>query len=243
MNPKLFLKFDENPYGRDLAVGDIHGNFPALRELLDRVGFDETKDRLYGVGDTVDRGKHSELIEEWAKYSWFKTIRGNHEQMILKLDLNDREEREWAVQHGSAWFLCLPKQEQIEFRLLFGSLPVAIQVGDVGLVHANVPWHDWGRFTASLEDYWNPDVINHAIWSRERARDKTGEIPRVKGIRAVVVGHTVMQDMKVKSENVYHIDTGYCYGGKLTLFDLKTLEVVATLDSDGEFKYPWGDVE
>ncbi|MBL8470582.1 MAG: symmetrical bis(5'-nucleosyl)-tetraphosphatase [Rhodocyclaceae bacterium] len=43
----------------DYAVGDLQGCFDPLRRLLDRVAFDPTKDRLYCVGDLVNRGPQS----------------------------------------------------------------------------------------------------------------------------------------------------------------------------------------
>ena len=46
-----------NLRGRDLAVGDIHGHFQRLQQCLDAVGFDPAVDRLFSVGDLVDRAR------------------------------------------------------------------------------------------------------------------------------------------------------------------------------------------
>ena len=49
-----------NENGRDLVVGDVHGCFRTLDHALSEFGFDPSRDRLFGVGDLVNRGPHSE---------------------------------------------------------------------------------------------------------------------------------------------------------------------------------------
>ena len=49
-------RFARNVGGRDFAVGDIHGCFSHLSRSLEAIGFDAAVDRLFSVGDLVDRG-------------------------------------------------------------------------------------------------------------------------------------------------------------------------------------------
>jgi serine/threonine protein phosphatase 1 len=56
----MIKKFELNEKGRDFVVGDIHGCFDLLSNNLKEIGFDESVDRLFSVGDLVDRGKQSE---------------------------------------------------------------------------------------------------------------------------------------------------------------------------------------
>ena len=51
--------------GRDFVVGDVHGCFRTLEWLLDEVAFEPGRDRLFSVGDIVDRGPHSEEAIDW----------------------------------------------------------------------------------------------------------------------------------------------------------------------------------
>lgn len=79
----VFHKFyEENVDGRDFVVGDLHGSVGLLRAFMRSVSFDLYRDRIFSVGDLVDRGTHSfdtlKLIDE----PWFHAVLGNHEQML-----------------------------------------------------------------------------------------------------------------------------------------------------------------
>ena len=55
-----------NETGRDMVVGDIHGNFSQLRRTLNMLHFSPDKgDRLFSVGDLVDRGPESDEVLSW----------------------------------------------------------------------------------------------------------------------------------------------------------------------------------
>ena len=69
--------------GRDLVVGDIHGHFATLERALDALDFDAARDRLFSVGDLIDRGPESERAVEWLESERITAaVRGNHEQMM-----------------------------------------------------------------------------------------------------------------------------------------------------------------
>lgn len=66
------LRLPRNERGRDLLVGDVHGQFSGLRAALERVGFNpDAGDRLISVGDLVDRGPESDAAIDWLAYPWF----------------------------------------------------------------------------------------------------------------------------------------------------------------------------
>ena len=71
--------------GRDFVVGDIHGAFDILMKALEAVGFNPKTDRLFSVGDLVDRGNYSQLALEFLSEPWVFAVRGNHEQMLLDM--------------------------------------------------------------------------------------------------------------------------------------------------------------
>ena len=72
-----------NDNGRDFAVGDIHGEFNQLKNLLDHVNFDCQLDRLFSVGDIIDRGPDSMECLALLEKPWFHCVIGNHEQQFV----------------------------------------------------------------------------------------------------------------------------------------------------------------
>ncbi|WP_156803421.1 metallophosphoesterase [Frateuria aurantia] len=46
-------------------MGEIHGCFSRLEAALALVGFDAGRDRLFAVGDLVDRGPESAEVLNW----------------------------------------------------------------------------------------------------------------------------------------------------------------------------------
>ena len=65
--------FSFNDSGRDIVVGDVHGCFRTLERALSAVAFDPSADRLFGVGDLVNRGPYSEKAIEWLE-QWFEAV-------------------------------------------------------------------------------------------------------------------------------------------------------------------------
>lgn len=229
---QLVRYFPLNTEGRDFAVGDIHGYFHVLERLLEEVGFDKTKDRLFSVGDLVDRGPQSIRFSDFIFEPWFHAVRGNHEQIQLQRG----HENDYRVQNGGRWFVNEWIDSQNEIRLLLGQLPVALQVetknGPVGIVHANVPFDDWEKFTRSLRD-WNEQVVQYATWDRSRWQYRGRETNPVKNIHHVFVGHCAHEEVR-HSFNVTDLDTGCGYeGGKLTLWSIDDMKIAA----EGTYKY------
>lgn len=73
-----------NRKGSDFVVGDLHGCFDLLDRLLEAVRFDPACDRLFSVGDLVDRGPDSLRCMSFLDAPWFHAVRGNHESMLLE---------------------------------------------------------------------------------------------------------------------------------------------------------------
>lgn len=151
----LWERFALNEKGHDFAVGDIHGHFPALERLLARIGFDDARDRLFAVGDLIDRGPASARFMEFLARPWFHAVRGNHEQMMIESAFDPDMLATWE-DNGGGWarrFLSPTAIDQQ--RAVADQLPFAIEVvtrhGLVGLVHAHLPLPTWAVFRQALQ--------------------------------------------------------------------------------------------
>lgn len=69
------------------VVGDIQGCYDPLRRLLDHISFDPAQDRLWCVGDMVNRGPQSLETLRFLKGlgSAFNGVLGNHDLHLLAL--------------------------------------------------------------------------------------------------------------------------------------------------------------
>jgi hypothetical protein len=74
-----------NRAGRDFVVGDIHGCYSLLDDGLRAVGFDPGCDRLFALGDLIDRGPESDLTARFLRRPGIHSILGNHEAIVLDL--------------------------------------------------------------------------------------------------------------------------------------------------------------
>ena len=222
------MRFGFNADGRDFVVGDIHGMFTALRELLETAEFNPETDRLFSVGDLVDRGPESAEALDWLGQPWFFACRGNHEQFAL--DAEDPEQLSlWIEHNGGEWWLDVDEERQAQFIEAFKSMPLAMEVetreGRIGIVHADVPpLMSWNAFM-SLPESGDSDASFYAMWSRNRVAGVVSALPVRGGVERVYCGHTPTREMVVV-DNVFYIDTGavYCADGyadaRLTLLEI-----------------------
>lgn len=87
-----------NTVGRDYVVGDLHGCLNMLETLLSVVGFDTKVDRLFSVGDLVDRGPDSPGCLALLEKDWFYPVLGNHDAMLIAWiygKTKDRRQKEY----------------------------------------------------------------------------------------------------------------------------------------------------
>lgn len=242
-------RFGRNLLGRDIVCGDIHGCYDQVWQGMKAIGFDMRRDRLFSVGDTVDRGPGSPRAAAFLAQPYVHAIRGNHEDMFLEIysqgEPDESVLRAMTRHNGMAWFLDLDQAQRATMIASFAALPIAIEIetarGTVGLVHAQVPkGMDWDAFKARIEA-GDAAVTHEALWGRDRI--ESGDDSGVRGVGRVFCGHTPIHG-PLQAGNVYYLDTGAVFGvingldgrrGRLTMAAIEagTAILKAPSEADG----------
>ena len=236
-----------NPAGRDFVAGDIHGESATLERLLDQVDFRPGTDRLFALGDLVDRGPDSLAAIEWLESKRITlSIRGNHEQMLLER-IEARQENPQAyglTMHP--WFLDgVEHADWPRWTAMIRSMPIAATIhtrtGRVGLVHAAPTARHWDttidKLAAGDSDTLWTALDNSALTRRDRLSADLAQhagVPidgNVHGVRAVLTGHTILPAV-TRTGCVWHLDTGAgTRNGRLTLAQID-VDPIETLTID-----------
>lgn len=211
-----------NQEGRDFVVGDIHGCYSDLMIELGEYDFDIKKDRLFAVGDLIDRGAENEKVLSLLREDWFFSVYGNHEDMFIgRFYYQDKHDAAWHRMFGGEWADDLTIKQIESFIAIIQRLPWAITIetkkGNVGIVHAEVKNDDWAH-QQTLKKPWDG-----TIWNKFKVKAfMEGErYAAVKNIDRVVSGHVACETPMVIA-NHWYIDTLYL-GRKLTVLCIDQL--------------------
>jgi serine/threonine protein phosphatase 1 len=198
------------------AIGDIHGTFDRLQNLMQKIPIDYDNDTLVFIGDYIDRGPGSVEVVEYLlnlkqRVPGTIFLKGNHEEMLEKyLDGSDRFT--YLLNGGQKTldnYLSKTAQpdsfpippEHFDF---FNSLRLYYETESYIFVHAGL------RPKVSLAAQESEDML----WIRDKfiySKYNFG--------KPVVFGHTPLEKPLVESNKI-GIDTGAVYGNALTCVQL-----------------------
>lgn len=222
------MKFDllvhravsRNPMGRDWVCGDLHGHFDVLQAALAQSGFDPRNDRLFLLGDLIDRGPQSRELLNWVlSTAYVDSVMGNHELMFIGgSTIPGYRDKHRAIGGGWADDLDFSLYRRLttgcanEFPL---TLTLECAQGTLGLVHAQTPFDDWRQVATAA---YSHRLAMGCTWPRTRVQ---GPEHTVAGVSMVVSGHIGTPSIMSNANHVW-IDTLEA-SGHLTLMTVDEL--------------------
>ena len=207
-------KLPANKVGKDYIVGDLHGCYDHLMAALTAIGFDYEVDRLFSVGDLIDRGSQNAECLHLLTEDWFFAVRGNHEMMMYYSAMYWEQERIW-LRNGGDWATQFPQGTIDVWRHKIKDLPGIIIVGTgkkrFNILHAE-PEFSWGTKKISnktLEETTGPEDENperSLYWGRQFIRHPDTN-PNMDKLSRTYVGHTTTKQL-VHVGPIYYLDRG-----------------------------------
>ncbi|MFX1238715.1 MAG: metallophosphoesterase [Promethearchaeota archaeon] len=206
---------------RTLVIGDIHGCFLELEELITKAQLTE-EDRIIALGDILDRGPDSKKVFEYfIQANNAITIKGNHER---KNYLSYKGEIKPSISQ------VLTRQEFGENKYqdlisFIETLPPYIELPEAILVH--------GYLEPNIPLNQQKETILAGTLSAFNYLEKRYPLPWYElysGRKPVIVGHEDYSGNNttfIYNDIVYGIDTDCCTGGHLTGIILPDFEILS----------------
>lgn len=229
-------------------IGDIHGCFDELQELLTQLGYAiQFSNGHYSVGhpagrkaiflgDLTDRGPKSpdvlRLVMDMVKSGSAFCITGNHDEKLNKFLSGKNVLLNHGLDKTVQQLQSTSKEFQREVKdFLYGLIAhYVLDDGKLVVAHAGLPEEMHGRAAAGVRTF--------CLYG-----ETTGEIDefglpvryewarRYKGKAMVVYGHTPIPEPEWIN-NTINIDTGCVFGGRLTALRYPEKELVSIRSND-----------
>lgn len=213
------------------VIGDIHGCFYTLKDLVSKIKDKYPDIEIYSVGDLVDRGNFSYDVVEFIKTEKIKFSAGNHDLMFYHFINHPESEmgRIW-IYNGSEPTINSYKDKVDEMHKHLDFIieaPLFYNVPDCFISHAGISSYYKSRLPRNvlsnvdqISKIMTSNIMNdHGIlWSRDSLMN-LGKLQ--------VVGHTRQKEVRhVKKSNSVYIDTSVYTGNKLSSIVVKDSEIV-----------------
>jgi len=223
--------------GKRYVIGDIHGRIKALRRVLQKCDFNYNDDKLIVLGDIVDGGEDTyQVVEELLKINNVIFIKGNHDVWFEMHIKNGWADEIWLQQGGANTLRSYGAVIKESYYITEESL--------VDITNLNIPVTHQEFFNRGVLYYVEDNMlfvhagINPKIpklssqsefdltWDRNLI-DYARRGNRIQDYRKVFIGHTTTElihgtTKPVRYQNLYCMDTGAGWSGKLTILDIDT---------------------
>jgi serine/threonine protein phosphatase 1 len=206
---------------KTFCVGDIHGGYKALKECLIKSKFDYNNDRLICLGDVVDGWPDSpQCIEELLKIKNLVYVMGNHDVWCDEWFKKGTELSIWLLQGGRMTWKAYMDNDKLRKKHseFFTGKPFYF-IDEQNRIYVHGGFIGGQDIKQQTWDYlvWDRDLINGAIWNSLE----------IKEYKEVFLGHTSIwrfSKFPMHRQNIWMLDTGGGYEGRLTIMDVDTKE-------------------
>jgi len=202
--------------GRTFVLGDIHGAYRALRQVLERSAFDRSADRLICLGDVTDGWPETkEAIDELLSIPNLIYIMGNHDLWAAQWMETKEAEEIWLEQGGRATCDSYAKGiPESHLQFFKNAKPYFVENNRL-FVHAGVT-------PGTRAEECSDDVL---FWDRTLVQLARRGNTQLTPYDEVYVGHTPINTHKpTKYCEVWMVDTGAAWNGELSIMDIDTKE-------------------
>lgn len=216
---------------RNIIIGDIHGCTEEFDEMLKTLSYNHESDRLILLGDLIDRGPDSVGMVRKAREMNLECVMGNHEAKFLKWSRSNKKI------YDKAAFYTDFVNDDIDY---IAKMPSYLKLNNTIAVHAGLKLgiSISGQKKDDLLHIRYTDINGNFISLKEvltHGKEKMGAYFWTefwKGPESIVYGHNVTSftdpliDIISPTVTCFGLDTGCCFGGRLTALILKTNEIV-----------------
>ncbi|KAB8139095.1 bis(5'-nucleosyl)-tetraphosphatase PrpE [Gracilibacillus oryzae] len=225
-------------------IGDIHGCYEELLELIESLGYSWEDDKLSHpdgrkiafVGDLPDRGPYSieviKLVYQLVrKQQTAYYVPGNHCNKLYRYFLGNKVKHQHGLETTVAEYMALSKKEQNTVKEmmmeLYEQAPLYLEIPEVNAViaHAGIKEDYIGKQGNKVKTFvLYGDITGETLPDgrpirRDWAKDYIGD-------RWIVYGHTPVLEPRFLNKSV-NIDTGCVFGNKLTAFSLPEEKILS----------------
>ena len=202
---------------RTIVVGDIHGCYDELTELIEKVDLKRT-DRVVCVGDLITKGpKNREVLKLFMTDPRFSTVIGNHD-LALRRKWNGEKVDLKPAQKATHKELKGEKEAYLGF---LNRLPFTIDLGTHLVVHAGL------RPNVELQSQTTDDLTRlRTLGKNLESRKGTPWYDVYHGEKIVLFGHWPAPEPR-RGQKAIGLDTGCVYGYNLTAYIIETDEFVS----------------
>lgn len=221
---------------RTLVIGDIHGGLRALQQVFERAQVSED-DTLIFLGDYVDGWSQSpqvlDFLMELQATRDCIFIRGNHDALLLEW-LRGKDNELWHQHGGGATILSYSKLpadvKNLHMSFLDSLDNYFIDDQKRLFVHAG-----FTNLHGIVQEYfprlafWDRTLWETAVALNPAISTDSPEYPRrFTHYKEIFIGHTPVTRLNESTPqnraNVWNVDTGAAFKGKLSMLDIDTKE-------------------